>query len=165
MFTTRHLIAAGCIALLPAAALAEKGGNGRGNGGENRAERSQGNNGNGNGNRRNADSTLDAARGNSANARANPSRGFCPPGLQRKETPCVPPGEAANGTTAEDWAAEKGYAYYPGAPLDDVELAELPNYADYGLPTLPAGESYAVIDRVAVVIDPETNTFLRVATR
>ncbi len=163
MIKTRHLIAAGCIALLPASVLAEKGGNGRGNGGENRAERSQGNNGNAG--RRNADKTLDPANGNSANARANPSQGFCPPGLQRKETPCVPPGEAANGTTAEDWATEKGYAYYPGAPLDDVDLQELPNYADYGLPTLSDGESYAVINRIAVVIDPESNTFVRVATR
>ena len=33
----------------------------------------------------------------------------CPPGLAKKNPPCVPPGLARNGTTPEDWAEERGY--------------------------------------------------------
>ena len=168
MILRKTMIAALCIAALPFAAAAERGGNGNGNGksGE-RAER--GNSGAAHANRdsRRAErnGALNPARGNSANARANPSQGFCPPGLRKRETGCVPPGEAANGVTPEEWAERQGYRYVAGAQLTEDEYDLLPNYADYDLPDLPEGEVYAVINRTAVVIDAATGTLLRVATR
>lgn len=143
-------------------ALAEKGGNGKGNG--NRGQSAQENRGN-SGNKGNRGGELNAANGNSANARANPSQGFCPPGQRKREDGCVPPGEAANGVTAAEWAEKQGYRYVAGATLDPSDFTLLPNYADYDLPDLEAGEVYAVINRTAVIIDPATNTLLRVATR
>ena len=164
-------IAVLCVAALPLSAVAERGGNGKGNG--QNADRDRGNSstahtnrdtrGNGNGNRN--DGTLNANNGNSANARANPSQGFCAPGLRRQADGCVPPGQAAAGVTATEWAEQRGYRYVAGAQLDPSEYTLLPNYADYDLPELPAGESYAVINRTAVVIDSTTGTLLRVATR
>ena len=160
MNSLRIAISALCIAALPMAALAEKGGNGKNNGNRGQAAQSdRGNSGNG------RSGALHAGNGNSANARANPSTGFCPIGLRKRETGCVPPGEAANGTTAAEWAEQQGYRYVAGATLDPSEYTLLANYTDYDLPELPAGETYAVINRTAVVIDPETNTLLRVATR
>ncbi len=148
-----------CIAILPATAIAEKGSNGKNNG--NRGQSAQDNRGNGN----SSGSELHRANGNSANARANPSNGFCAPGLRKQADGCVPPGQAANGVTAAEWTEQRGYRYVAGAELDPSEYTLLPNYADYDLPTLPFGETYAVIDRTAVVIDPVTHTLLRVATR
>lgn len=157
MTMLRISIAALCLAALPMGAIAEKGGNGngnreareaRGNSAEARAERGD-----------------TRVRGNSANARANPSTGFCPPGLRDGDGGCVPPGQAAKGVTAEEWAAQKGYRYVPGAVLTEDEFVLLENYADYDLPDLAEGEVYAVIDRTAVVIDPLTLELLRLATR
>ena len=171
MSATRLFIASLCLVALPLEALAERGGNGkggdRGNSSSAHADRDsrssdRGNRGNG---RKGGDSTLNAANGNSANARANPSQGFCPPGLREQEQGCVPAGEAAAGVTGEDWGAQQGYRYVPGAQLEDGEYALLPNHADFGLPDLPEGEAYAVVNRTAIVIDPATGTMLRVATR
>ncbi len=158
-------VAAICIAALPMAALAEKGGNGNGNG--NRGQSAQDNRGqNANrGNGRNSDGELNRANGNSANARANPSQGFCPPGLRKRDTGCVPPGEAANGTTAAEWAEKQGYRYVAGTQLEPSEYTLLPNYGDYDLPDLDPGEAYAVINRTAVVIEEDSGILLRVATR
>lgn len=172
MSISKIALAAVCAISLPLAAQAERGGNGKGNngrGGEsaseargngqaNRATRSN------SGNNRNG-GELHRANGNSANARANPSTGFCAPGLRKKADGCVPPGQAAAGVTAAEWAEQQGYRYVAGAELSEDEFTLLPNYADYGLPELSSSETYAVINRTAVVIDADTNTLLRVATR
>lgn len=145
-------------------AIAERGGKGndsaRGNSAN--AQTSARNRGNSN---RNGGGELNQANGNSANARANPSTGFCPPGLRKGADGCVPAGQAANGVTAAEWAEQRGYRYVPGAELTEDEFTPLPNYADYDLPELSGTETYVVIERTAVVIDSETNTFLRIATR
>ena len=163
MLTKSLSIAALCLAVIPLDALAERGGNGYGNRDQahaNRDARAAARD-----ERRNGGSELNRANGNSANARANPSQGFCPPGLRKQEQGCVPAGQAAQGVTAAEWAEQQGYRYVAGAQLEDDDYTLLPNYADYGLPDLPEGETYAVINRTAVVIDETTATLLRVATR
>lgn len=173
MKPTTLAVATLCVIALPLNAFAERGGNGNGNRGnsasaqENRGggNTNRGNTNRGNGNRNNVDSVLNRANGNSANALANPSQGFCPVGLRKTENGCVPPGQAAAGVTAEEWSEQRGYRYVAGQQLEADEFTLLPNYSDYDLPALPAGETYAVINRTAVVIDTATSTLLRVATR
>lgn len=78
--------------------------------------------------------------------------GFCPPGLARKDPPCVPPGQARS--HGDDW----GDRYRIGARVTRDQFRYLDPFYDrtYGLPPLPTGQRYAVIDGRIVVLDQTT---------
>ncbi len=71
----------------------------------------------------------------------------CPPGLAKKDPPCIPPGQARKG--ARIHVAERDALYF----LDD--------YPRYDLPGLPDGQRYAVVDDRIVVIDAESYEILQ----
>ena len=90
----------------------------------------------------------------------------CGWGLANRDTPCVPPGQAARGVTTEQWI---------GAPTGSVE--ELQAVADegYGIitntdqlgldtSTLPEGQSYALVGDTIVVVD-EDGTVISIVRR
>jgi hypothetical protein len=63
----------------------------------------------------------------------------CPPGLAKKDPPCVPPGQARHA----------------------ANLVYLDDYARYSLPALPSYQRYAVVDDQIVVIDRDTYEVLQ----
>jgi hypothetical protein len=71
----------------------------------------------------------------------------CPPGLAKKDPPCIPPGQVRRG--GDDDHVGRGDLVY----LDD--------YARHGLPGLPYGQRYAVVDGQIVVIDADTYEVLQ----
>jgi hypothetical protein len=81
----------------------------------------------------------------------------CPPGLAKKNPPCVPPGQAKKGVTTEQWAGRT----HIGDVVNRDDLIFLDDYGLYDLPPLPYGQRYAVVDDRIVVIDPETYTILQ----
>lgn len=90
----------------------------------------------------------------------------CPPGLAKKDPPCVPPGLAKKGVTYDDWVA------YDDDRLDEIYLDQRRGYLDrdvvlddenlllsstqiaslYGLRPAPAGERYGLIDGQPVLL-------------
>tara|TARA_R110002110_G_C13285194_1_gene702910 strand:+ start:204 stop:611 length:408 start_codon:yes stop_codon:yes gene_type:complete len=67
---------------------------------------------------------------------ANPSNGRCPPGLAKKDPPCIPPGQARKMDRDDD---DRGH-YRVGDRLDrDYVIIDR---RDYGLPRLNDGEAY-----------------------
>jgi len=98
----------------------------------------------------------------------------CPPGLAKKNPPCVPPGLAKKGMTYEDWVG------YDDVRLDEIYLDQRRGYLDqeilledgdlllnstqiatlYGLRTVPSGSRYALIDGQPVLLTDEDNTSL-----
>jgi hypothetical protein len=98
----------------------------------------------------------------------------CPPGLAKKDPPCVPPGLAKKGMTYEDWVA------FDDVRLDEIYLDQRRGYLDqgilledgdlllnstqiatlYGLRTVPSGSRYALIDGQPVLLTDEDNTSL-----
>jgi hypothetical protein len=81
----------------------------------------------------------------------------CPPGLAKKNPPCVPPGQAKKGVTADDWQDRNRI----GEIIDDDDFTYLDDYLRYDLPRLPAGQRYAIVDDRIVVIDNETYRILQ----
>ena len=81
----------------------------------------------------------------------------CPPGLAKKNPPCVPPGQANKGVTTEQWLNRDRI----GDVVDRDDLIFLDDYLRYDLPPLPYGQRYAVIDDRIVVIDPESYQILQ----
>ena len=83
----------------------------------------------------------------------------CPPGLAKKDPPCVPPGQARQGVTTEEWLNRHSI----GDQVDDDEYVYLENY-DYvywnALPALGDGEAYVVLNDGIIVLDRETSTIL-----
>lgn len=93
----------------------------------------------------------------------------CPPGLAKKNPPCVPPGLAKKGVTFEEWRT------YDQARLDDLWLqrrTELLRRDEigrdenlllgsdqiarlFGLDRAPTGKKYALIDGMPVLLDEE----------
>lgn len=93
----------------------------------------------------------------------------CPPGLAKKDPPCVPPGLAKQGVGYQEWIS------YDDARLNDLWLdrrrqvldTDLQPDADllllrsdqiatlYALDPAPAGQRYALIDGVPVLLDDE----------
>ena len=91
----------------------------------------------------------------------------CPPGLAKKDPPCVPPGLAKKGVTYEEWAG------YDRARLDTLWLERREDVLRdgrtgdarlllltseriatlYGLAPAPAGQRYALIDGMPVLLD------------
>ncbi len=98
----------------------------------------------------------------------------CPPGLAKKDPPCVPPGLAKKGVTYEEWVT------YDEDRLDEIYLDQRRGYVDrdvlldnddlllnsnqiaslFGLRAAPAGERYALIDGQPVLLTAEDNTSL-----
>lgn len=81
----------------------------------------------------------------------------CPPGLAKKDPPCVPPGQANKGVTPHQWPDRDR----TGDVIDRSDLIYLDDFPRYGLPPLPDGQRYAVVDGQIVVIDPETYRILQ----
>lgn len=81
----------------------------------------------------------------------------CPPGLAKKNPPCVPPGQAKKGVTTQEWRN--------GDRIGDVVRADdlifLDDYGRYDLPLLPAGQRYAVVNDQIVVISSESYAILQ----
>jgi len=98
----------------------------------------------------------------------------CPPGLAKKDPPCVPPGLAKKGVTYEEWVT------YDNERLDEIYLDQRRDYLDggavleddilllssaqistlYGLRPTPEGERYALIDGQPVLLTDEDHTSL-----
>ena len=98
----------------------------------------------------------------------------CPPGLAKKDPPCVPPGLAKKGVTYDEWVSydddrldeiyrnQRGDYLGRGTVLDDDNL--LLNSSQiaslYGLRPAPAGRRYALIDGQPVLLTDEDNASL-----
>lgn len=97
----------------------------------------------------------------------------CPPGLAKKNPPCVPPGQAKKGMTTSHG---NGGDHDTGGDTDNDgdndgdqvgkvigrdDLVYLDDYNRYSLPALRNGQRYAVYDDQIVVIDAETYTILQ----
>ncbi len=98
----------------------------------------------------------------------------CPPGLAKKDPPCVPPGLAKKGVTYDEWVA------YDHDRLDEIYLDQRRDYLGpdimlddenlllsstqiaslYGLRPAPASRRYALIDGQPVLLTDEDNTSL-----
>ncbi len=163
-------------------------GNGRGNGPKHDDANQRGvNNGNGHGNgREHANDGVDPARIAAGLATINgviyltPDVDFaaisaedlavianCPPGLAKKNPPCVPPGLAKQGVTYDEWTGydadalrglfdERWTAYDPEQiDLQDTGLAQAEIEDIFGIPAAPEGQRYAVIDGRPVLLDAE----------
>ncbi len=81
----------------------------------------------------------------------------CPPGLAKKNPPCVPPGQAKKGVTTDQWLHRDRI----GDVIDRSDLIYLDDFLRYDLPPLPYGQRYAVVDNRIVVIDPESYRILQ----
>ena len=81
----------------------------------------------------------------------------CPPGLAKKNPPCVPPGQAKKGVTTREWLN--------GDRIGDVvrleDLIFLDDYRRYELPLLRNGQRYAVVNGQIVVISSESYVILQ----
>lgn len=76
-----------------------------------------------------------------------PSRGFCPPGLAKKNNGCMPPGQAKK--------------YSIGHPLpDDVPFSDLPEELRKALGVPPKGRKYVQVDQDVLLITEGTNLVL-----
>ncbi|MDZ4094039.1 MAG: hypothetical protein U1D35_03905, partial [Paracoccaceae bacterium] len=64
----------------------------------------------------------------------------CPPGLAKKNPPCVPPGQAKKGVTTNQWLNRDR----TGDVVNRGDLIFLDDYLHYDLPKLPYGQRYAV---------------------
>lgn len=98
----------------------------------------------------------------------------CPPGLAKKDPPCVPPGLAKKGVTYDEWVS------YDHDRLDEIYLEQRLDYLGpdivldddnlllsssqiaslYGLRPAPASSRYALIDGQPVLLTDEDNTSL-----
>ena len=131
------------LAVVPMASIAKPGnpgGNGNGHGNDN---------GNGNGN------------GNGHSQEVTRSEHGCPPGLAWRSPACVPPGLARQGVTTEDWIGPTTTDYHEGDILTLDDFIRITDYHRYGLPVLPDGQQYAVIDDTLVRIDSQTYQILQ----
>ena len=98
--------------------------------------------------------------GNTHSNQENGSHG-CPPGLARREPACVPPGLARQGITTEDRIGPMTTNYFVGDILDFNDFVTVTDLRMLGLPTLPMGEQYAVIDGTLVRLDADSYEILQ----
>ncbi|MDP3263421.1 MAG: RcnB family protein [Tabrizicola sp.] len=81
---------------------------------------------------------------------ADGKSGHCPPGLAKKDVPCVPPGQA-----------KKRAAWHEGDVVNRDDIRHVIRYPDrYELPPLRAGEEYVVIGNRIVKVDSQTGRIL-----
>ena len=81
----------------------------------------------------------------------------CPPGLAKKNPPCVPPGQAKKGVTTDQWLNGDR----TGDVIDRADLIYLDDFMRYDLPSLPYGQRYAIVDDRIVVIEAESYKILQ----
>lgn len=76
----------------------------------------------------------------------------CPPGLQKKNPACVPPGQAAKGVTAEEWANRNSGEDAPDE--DEEEIADDKNdiYDDERFARLEPGDKIIIDDQEYTVV-------------
>lgn len=74
----------------------------------------------------------------------------CPPGLAKKSPACVPPGQAKKHV----------YRLDRGDRIDDYDYRWLRYPDDYGLPHLPRGQRYYVVDGNIYRVDQDTYEIL-----
>jgi len=79
----------------------------------------------------------------------------CPPGLAKKYPPCVPPGLAKKGVTAEEWRTNRGHD--DGDDLYDI--GDRLDRDDYLI--LEEGDRLDIDGTEYVVIDTDNGVFLR----
>lgn len=88
----------------------------------------------------------------------------CPPGLAKKNPPCVPPGQAKKHYDNDDHDHFDMYHYHRGDYYysDDYSEDYLSDYdrLRYGLPRLPRGQSYYRVGDSFIRIDDETREVL-----
>lgn len=105
----------------------------------------------------------------------------CPPGLAKKDPPCVPPGLAKNGVTYDEWASYDPDRYdtiwidrrdawlgsgYDVDPNPDLLLLQSDQIASlYGLDPAPGGQRYGLIDGMPVLLDDDDYTSLLVVNQ
>ena len=73
----------------------------------------------------------------------------CPPGLAKKDPPCVPPGQAKKRSGSDDWRIDVGRS------LEGRDYVVVRSW-QYGLEPAPRGSDYAVYDGMLVRIDEDT---------
>ena len=81
----------------------------------------------------------------------------CPPGLAKKNPPCVPPGKAKQGVASEEWTERDRV----GHVVERDDLIYLDDFARYDLRPLPYGQRYAIVDDQIVVIDAQSYQILK----
>lgn len=95
----------------------------------------------------------------------------CPPGLAKKDPPCVPPGLAKNGVTYDEWASydrdrydtiwvERRDEWLSSQALVDPDPESMLLQSDqiatlFDLEPAPEGQRYALIDGLPVLLDNE----------
>lgn len=98
----------------------------------------------------------------------------CPPGLAKKDPPCVPPGLAKKGVTFDEWASydrdrydeiwvERREAWNDRdvVPEPDLLLLQSDDIAElFNLGPAPSGQRYGLIDGLPVLLDDEDYTSL-----
>ena len=84
----------------------------------------------------------------------------CPPGLAKKNPPCVPPGQAKKRDYDHDHDHSDGYHYHRGDRYySDDRLSDY-DRRRYGLPRLRRGESYYRVGDSFLRVDNETREVL-----
>ena len=78
---------------------------------------------------------------NAKGFKPNPFNGHCPPGLAKKNPPCVPPGLAG---------------YHRGGFLPKGDYIYVVNPFGFGLPSLRRGEAYVQIGDNFIKVNKET---------
>ena len=76
----------------------------------------------------------------------------CPPGLAKKNPPCVPPGQAKKGVII--WA--------PGDYIGEERIHWITYPDRYGLPPLAPGQRYVIVGNQIYAVDEGTYTVLTV---
>ena len=79
----------------------------------------------------------------------NPSNGFCPPGLAKKDPPCIPPGQAFKYGIGD---------YIPDEELEDYE--PFFDWQDQFLPEPPEGMGYYLVGDTILLLDQETGELI-----
>ncbi len=88
-------------------------------------------------------------------------KGHCPPGLAKKAVPCVPPGYAKKGASANLHHFDDGFVYRRGDNYrDDGRYRRVRDYDRYGLPRLREGEIYYGNGSIVYRVDRETRRVL-----
>jgi len=84
----------------------------------------------------------------------------CPPGLAKKNPPCVPPGQAKKrgGGDREWWDRDWQRGEYVG----DYDYHQVHYPGRYGLRPLPPGQNYMILGNRLVVVDSDTYRIMSV---
>jgi hypothetical protein len=81
----------------------------------------------------------------------------CAPGLASRDTPCVPPGQARQGVTTEEWIGGPTDGYAAGDDISDESYGLIANADQLGLDegALEDGQAYALIGDTIIVVDED----------